>query len=119
MEKCINCGKIKEDVKQRGYLKRLLCSKCYPMNVCPSKKTFLHYVPRPDARDAKLTYLEVIRTDKWKKLVEEKMKLTNSTCERCGSTKYTHVYHKTQRSVGNEKIYNIITLCQLCSNSKF
>ena len=62
------------------------------------------------------TYSDYLETKHWKrfrsKFLREKK---NRICFICGDTpKSIHLHHKTYKRLGNEKISDIVSLCQSC-----
>lgn len=59
-------------------------------------------------------YQSYIRSDKWKKKKEERLKKDNYICLNCGSKEKLEIHHKNYNSLYNEDISDLKTLCEKC-----
>ena len=63
-------------------------------------------------------YKSYLLSNEWKKKRDKKIKLANSKCENCGSTKNLQVHHKTYERIFNEKMKDLLVLCYICHMDK-
>jgi len=61
-----------------------------------------------------LNYKSYLKSNKWKKLRETKLKLAGYKCEKCGSTDNLHLHHKTYKRLYKEHLKDLIVLCEIC-----
>ncbi len=59
-------------------------------------------------------YKEYLNSEHWKIIREARLKIDNNECKFCGSKNDLHVHHLTYKNKGNEKMYDLITLCKKC-----
>ena len=62
------------------------------------------------------TYSEYLETEHWKRFRSKFLrKKRHKICFICGDTpKSIHLHHKTYKRLGNERISDVVALCQLC-----
>ena len=58
-----------------------------------------------------------MNSDAWKKKRNERLKLDNFKCQKCGSAMNLVVHHITYDRLGREPMEDLITLCQRCHAS--
>ena len=59
-------------------------------------------------------YNEHLNSEKWRDLKRTIMKRRGHKCERCGSTSYLELHHKTYERLGHERASDLELLCPLC-----
>lgn len=61
-------------------------------------------------------YEKHLKTEKWANTRQLKAKEQNFTCEMCGVEvlKGFHIHHKTYKHLGNEKLEDLMFLCENC-----
>lgn len=66
-----------------------------------------------DTHESAISYTKYLETIHWKKIRAEKY-LLNPTCEfeGCDSAINLNIHHKTYKRLGNEKLTDLLTLCQ-------
>lgn len=64
-------------------------------------------------------YEKHLKTDKWENTRQLKAKEQNFICERCGVEvlKGFHIHHKTYKHLGNERLDELMFLCEDCHKS--
>ncbi len=60
------------------------------------------------------TYMEYLKSDKWKEISKECKNLANNKCIRCGSEDELEIHHITYKNIYNEEQNDIECLCHLC-----
>lgn len=63
-----------------------------------------------------IDYYEYIKSDKWKKKREHRLKQLGNKCKRCSSTYKLNVHHLTYKRLGREKSKDLTVLCNTCHN---
>jgi 5-methylcytosine-specific restriction endonuclease McrA len=62
-----------------------------------------------------LPYQEYLQTKHWKELRQKMLKKAKHKCRLChAENKTLNVHHKTYKHIGNEKLTDLIVLCQDC-----
>lgn len=61
----------------------------------------------------KLAYM---RTEQWKQLKLERLRIAQYKCESCGSTHNLHLHHITYERLTQERIEDVAVLCNECHN---
>lgn len=68
-----------------------------------------------DTKEVAFTYKDYLKTEHWKNI---KMKMKNSKykymCYSCKSKTKLQLHHKSYKRVGNEKLTDLIWLCEDC-----
>jgi 5-methylcytosine-specific restriction endonuclease McrA len=62
-------------------------------------------------------YQEYLRSPKWRRKREQRLKLDQHACQQCGKTSNEYpleVHHLTYKRLGNERMEDLQTLCVLC-----
>lgn len=59
-------------------------------------------------------YKKYIASPQWKEKRYERLQYDGYRCRLCGATNYLTVHHITYRHLGDEKMRDLITLCQHC-----
>jgi len=61
-----------------------------------------------------MTYKEYLQTDHWKKMRKWALEFWDYKCALCYDDANLHVHHRTYIRMGNEKITDLIVLCDKC-----
>lgn len=62
-------------------------------------------------------HLEYLQSKEWAIIREKVLERDDYTCVLCGATDcQLDVHHKTYKRHGNEKLFDLITLCENCHN---
>ena len=72
-------------------------------------KSFLENVNQRNVQ-----YSEYLKSPKWKTIRNKVMIRDNHTCQGCLAVRAEEVHHKTYANVGNELMYQLISLCRKC-----
>ena len=60
-------------------------------------------------------YAEYLKTPEWQAKRNERLRIDNYTCQRCGGKRNLQVHHLTYANIGCEDVYNdLITMCEAC-----
>jgi len=60
------------------------------------------------------TYQEYLESDLWKEKRKWILECFKNKCQRCGGKGFLQVHHKNYKSVGNENMDDVTTLCIKC-----
>lgn len=63
---------------------------------------------------ATMDYKEYLRSERWYTKREQRKRLDNYTCQRCGSRYNLQVHHRTYKRRGFEAMEDLETLCKQC-----
>lgn len=63
-------------------------------------------------------YNDYLKSNHWKNKRKAFFKVNKRECEHCGKTEKLHVHHKTYARVGNEKLTDLMCLCEYCHNKE-
>ena len=61
-----------------------------------------------------LGYNQYMKSDAWKAKRSEQIKRDGFQCQMCGTAINLQVHHTTYENIGNEKIGDLVTLCEKC-----
>lgn len=64
----------------------------------------------------KYNYSKYLESDNWKKIREQVLQRDNHKCTVCGTTDNLVIHHISYDNIGNEKIEDLITVCEKCHN---
>ena len=64
----------------------------------------------------KYNYSKYLESDNWKKIREQVLERDNHKCTVCGDTNNLVIHHTSYDNIGNEKIEDLITVCEKCHN---
>lgn len=67
-----------------------------------------------DTGETAKTYAEYLKTDHWKRIKEWMYKTFPYECKCCGKRSILTVHHLTYVRVGNEKLTDLVYLCDHC-----
>lgn len=102
-----NCKVSKFDTQEEAVAKAERLGYGYQIVInCPRKKK------KPQQKRPK--YHEYIVSPAWYKKRDERLKIDNKCCQRCGAKTNLNVHHLTYERLGHEKMEDLITLCQDC-----
>lgn len=59
-------------------------------------------------------YKDYLRSEKWQEKRKERLLQDGYRCQLCGTGKNLEVHHVTYERIGNEKISDLVTLCNNC-----
>jgi hypothetical protein len=60
-------------------------------------------------------YAEYIKSAEWQAKRNERLRIDNYTCQRCGGKRNLQVHHITYANIGHEDVHNdLVTLCKCC-----
>ena len=60
-----------------------------------------------------MTYAEYINSPEWAEK-RKAVRLRDKKCQKCGRKRFLHVHHLTYENFGNEKLEDLILLCNRC-----
>ncbi len=60
------------------------------------------------------SYNEYLQSSIWDEKREDVLLRDDYTCQSCGDTQGLHVHHITYKRLGNERMEDLITLCDRC-----
>ncbi len=67
----------------------------------------------------KLNYEKYISSSsKWKTICAQIRNRDDNKCRLCDSTEKLHVHHLTYERLGNERLQDLVTLCELCHSDQ-
>ena len=61
-----------------------------------------------------MNYKAYLRTPAWRSLSTQAKERDHYRCVLCGSPDNLEVHHKTYARIGNERLSDLVTLCQRC-----
>ena len=76
-----------------------------------------HKTKRPATKRAR-EYRDFMKGKSWKRLRKLVLDRDNYTCRRCGDQNTHHVHHRTYERFGQERLEDLITLCQDCHGAE-
>ena len=59
-------------------------------------------------------YAEYLDSPKWERIRRQKLRMTGGMCEGCGNAGASHVHHLSYANVGDELLFQLVTLCEPC-----
>lgn len=62
----------------------------------------------------KSQYVEYLKTDHWKKIRAQRIRVANFVCEHCGIGGLLEVHHLTYARIKRETIADLMALCPRC-----
>jgi 5-methylcytosine-specific restriction endonuclease McrA len=67
-------------------------------------------------RDNRITYRQYLQSPHWHDVRKRfwNSKLCDGTCEVCGGTERLQVHHNTYKRIGNERLNDLVLLCDDC-----
>ena len=77
-----------------------------------------HYLIYIENRDTKYFYMQYLLSNTWRNKRELVLIRDNYTCQKCSSNNKLAVHHKTYKNRYNEKLSDLITLCNTCHNNE-
>lgn len=62
----------------------------------------------------KVDYHEYLQSEGWKVRRQWKLEAAGDRCQLCDATHHLQVHHRTYERLGNERISDLIVLCEGC-----
>ena len=59
-------------------------------------------------------YSKYLESAHWHKVRDIRLKIDKHTCQMCGAIEHLQVHHISYKTIGNEKMRDLITLCEDC-----
>lgn len=121
---CISCGnmvQVKKNENLESYENSLILE-----SDCKNKSIELKRIINEIISDRKINrkfcnktklvvdYNSYIQSAEWKEKRELALQRDKHICQRCKTNKANHVHHITYANIGNEYLYEIVSLCWYC-----
>lgn len=71
-------------------------------------------IRKPRKKKSRLNYKNYLQSEQWREKREMVFRFNGRQCVHCGSEKRLHVHHVTYENLGNEKLEDLMVLCESC-----